>query len=320
MDSELPLYLYFLALVLSIAALVWGAERFVAGSAGIASNLGLSPLIIGLTVVSFGTSAPEILVSATAALSGSPSLAVGNALGSNLANIGLVLAITALIVPLKINARMALTEVPIMIAITVAAGFVVWDGYLGRYESIALACCLVLFMVYLCLTARQHEVDPELDIHKIAWLNAAILTLGGLLLLMLSSRALVWSASEIAGSFGVSELVIGITVVAVGTSLPELAASVTGALKGHTDMAIGNVIGSNIFNMTAVLPVAGIIYPAAIEGANFWQDYGYVFALSLFLAIVCLLKARSASKGYLGRVTGVVMLLAYISYYVVLLG
>lgn len=319
MESELPLYLYFVVLALSIAALVWGAERFVTGAAGIASNLGLSPLIVGLTVVSFGTSAPEILVSATAALNESPSLAVGNALGSNLANIGLVLAITALITPLAINIRIARIEVPIMILVTVIAGIILWDNFLGRTESIVLAACLVLFLFYLCKTANQHEIDPELEIRRMRWLTAAILTLGGLFLLVISSNTLVWSAREIATAFGVSDLVIGITVVAVGTSLPELAASVASAIKGHAEMAIGNVIGSNVFNLTAVLPIAGIIYPAHIVDANFWQDYGSVLALSLFMGAICLFKAQTGSRGFLGRFPAIIMLLAYISYYILLL-
>lgn len=319
MESQLSLYLYFIVLALSIGALVWGAERFVAGAAGIASNLGLSPLIIGLTVVSFGTSAPEILVSATAALNQAPSLAVGNALGSNLANIGLVLGITALITPLAITRRIAKTEMPIMVLVTVIAGAVLWNGYLGRMESLGLVICLVIFLIYLCKTANQHEIDPELNIQRMRWLTAGLLTIGGLILLVLSSNTLVWSATAIARSFGVSDLVIGITVVAVGTSLPELAASIASALKGHAEMAIGNVIGSNVFNLTAVLPVAGIIYPAQIADANFWQDYGSVLLLSLFLCAVCLYKAGKKGSGSVSRTPAIVMLLAYIGYYALLL-
>ena len=319
MESELPLYLYFLVLALSIGALVWGAERFVSGSAGIASNLGLSPVIIGLTLVSFGTSAPEILVSASAALNQSPSLAVGNALGSNLANIGLVLGVTALITPLLIKRRIARIEMPIMVAVTLIAGAVLYNNFLGRMESIGLAVCLLLFLMYLGKTARQHETDPELGIQQMRWLKAVLLTLGGLLLLILSSNTLVWSATEIARSVGVSDLLIGITLVAVGTSLPELAASIASALKGHAEIAIGNVIGSNIFNLTAVLPVAGIIYPARIEGAHFWQDFGSVLLLTLFLSVVCLMNSRKGGSGSLGRVSATLMLGAYIGYYALLL-
>lgn len=315
MESELPLYLYFIVLAVSIGGLIWGAERFVVGAAGVASNLGLSPLIIGLTVVSLGTSAPEILVSATAALNQSPSLAVGNALGSNLANMGLVLAITALIIPLTINARIARAEVPIMVLVTLIAGAVLWDGFLGRFESLTLVAALILFMIYLGKTASQHPVDPNIEIHTMKWIRAAGLTLGGLILLIVSSNALVHSATKIATAFGVSELVIGLTVVAVGTSLPELAASVTGALKGHADMAIGNVIGSNIFNLTAVLPIAGIIYPSAIDGANFWQDYGSVLALSVLISGICFYKMTSRSSGVIGRAPAMLMLLIYLGYY-----
>lgn len=312
---NLPLYLYFLSLAISIGALVWGAERFVAGAACIASNMGLSALIIGLTVVSFGTSAPEILVSASAAFSGSPSLAVGNALGSNLANMGLVLAITAFVFPLSINARIARAEVPIMIAVTLLAGWVLWNGILGRYESLILVACLIAYMVYVVKTAAAHPVDPTLEIHREPWSKALALTLGGLVLLLIASNALVWSASAIAHAFGVSELIIGITVVAVGTSLPELAASVAGAVKGHSEMAIGNVIGSNIFNLTAVLPVAGIIRSGPIEGANYWMDFGPVLALSLFLGLICLIRTQGNKEGTLGRFAATLMLACYIGYY-----
>lgn len=321
MESELPFYLYFIVLAISIGGLIWGAERFVVGAAGIASNLGISQLIIGLTVVSFGTSAPEILVSGTAALNGSPSLAVGNALGSNLANIGLVLAITALIAPLVISSRIARWELPIMLLITCFAGFVLFDGFLGRIESIFLLLSLVCFLIYVVKTAKNHPIDTDIEIKQMAWVKAGLLTVGGLAILIFASNALVWSATEIALEFGVSELVIGLTVVAVGTSLPELAASVAGALKGHSELAIGNVIGSNIFNLTAVLPIAGIIYPASIDGANFWQDYGFVFGLSLFLTLICLVKvfiAKSHTQNNparIGRIAGVFMLLVYISYY-----
>lgn len=317
--SSLPIYIHFIILALAIGALVWSADLFVDGAASVARNMGLSPLIIGLTIVSFGTSAPEILVSASAAAAGSPSLAVGNALGSNLANMGLVLAITALVFPIRIDSRIAHREVPIMVAVTLLAGWVLWNGFLGRIESIVLATTLVFYMVYLVKTASQHPVDPTLDVHRSPWSRAILYTLGGLILLLIASNVLVWSATSIASYYGVSELIIGITIVAVGTSLPELAASVAGAIKGHSEMAIGNVIGSNIFNLAAVLPVAGIVRPGFIDGANFWMDFGPVLLLSLLLGAICIHHTTGNHSGILGRKAAGLMLLLYISYYVLLI-
>ncbi len=317
--SSLPIYIHFIILALAIGALVWSADLFVDGAASVARNMGLSPLIIGLTIVSFGTSAPEILVSASAAAAGSPSLAVGNALGSNLANMGLVLAITALVFPIRIDSRIAHREVPIMVAVTLLAGWVLWNGFLGRIESILLATTLVFYMVYLVKTASQHPVDPTLDVHRSPWSRAILYTLGGLILLLIASNVLVWSATSIASYYGVSELIIGITIVAVGTSLPELAASVAGAIKGHSEMAIGNVIGSNVFNLAAVLPVAGIVRPGLIDGANFWMDFGPVLLLSLLLSAICIHHTTGNHNGILGRKAAGLMLLLYISYYVLLI-
>ncbi|MEQ9566975.1 MAG: calcium/sodium antiporter, partial [Pseudomonadales bacterium] len=317
--SSLPIYIHFIVMALAIGALVWSADLFVDGAAAIARNIGLSPLIIGLTVVSFGTSAPEILVSASAAAAGTPSLAVGNALGSNLANMGLVLAITALIFPINIDSRIAHREVPIMVGVTLFSGWVLWNGYLGRVESIALASLLVFYMAYLVKTASDHPIDPTLIVHRSPWSRAIITTLGGLALLLITSNTLVWSATVIAGHFGVSELIIGITIVAVGTSLPELAASVAGAIKGHSEMAIGNVIGSNIFNLAAVLPVAGLIRPGIIEGANFWMDFGPVLLMSALLSAICIHHTTGNHPGTLGRTAAGLMLLLYIGYYGLLL-
>ena len=318
MESTLPLYQYFFILSVAIGILVWSADCFVSGASGIAGNLNLSPLIIGLTVVSFGTSAPEIMVSASAAMAATPSLAVGNALGSNLANMGLVLALTALIFPLTISAKLARTEMLIMVFATAVAGAVLWDGFLGRYESLLLVACLVAFLVYLYKTASSHSLDTELDSYKTPWPKAIALCFGGLMLLLVSSNTLVWSASIIAAEFGISDLVIGITVVAVGTSLPELAASVAGALRGKSDMVLGNIIGSNIFNLTAVLPVAGIIHPAVITETGVWQDFGFVFGLSLFLSLLCLYKTRNGNDSSLGKIAAAIMLVIYVGYYGIL--
>lgn len=311
------LYIVITLLVLGIAALVWSADRFVEGAAAIANHYGLSPLMIGLTIVSIGTSAPEILVSANAALDESSGLAVGNALGSNLANVGLVLAITALIAPIAVKPLIARTEVPIMLGVTLLAGCVLANSYLGRWESVLLLLGLAAFMLYLIIQARKGSAisGGDIEIAQIPISKALLITLAGLVVLLISSRLLVWSASEVASRFGVSDLVIGLTVVAVGTSLPELAASLTGALKGHSEMALGNVLGSNIFNLLAVLPVAGIIYPMFIDDVNFMRDFGTVLFVSLLLGLACIWSTRGKQTGKLGRPLGIALLATYVGYY-----
>jgi len=206
-----------------------------------------------------------------------------------------------------------------MLGVTALAGLVLVNYYLGRWESLLLVFCLIAFLLHLARQAKKgstpSSVDTDVEIPDKPIKSAVFLTIGGLLALILSSRLLVWSASEMASQFGVSDLVIGITVVAVGTSLPELAASLAGALKGHSEMAIGNIIGSNIFNLLAVLPIAGIIYPTQIEGTDFMRDFGTVFALSALLGAACLWKTRHSQTGQLGRPVASVMLLVYIGYY-----
>jgi len=310
-------------LLVGIAALVWSADRFVEGASGIAEHLGLSPLIIGLTVVSIGTSAPEIFVSANAALDKSTGLAVGNALGSNLANMGLVLGITALICPLAISPAPARREGIIMLFVTAMTGAILFDSFLGRFESILLLACLVLFIGYLIRTTSgeskqtPHPTSSEItnteitnteitnteitstkttdvaaQTSKPSLQRSIITTLYGLVLLIISARILVWSATGIATNFGVSDLVIGVTVVAVG-----------------------NVLGSNIFNILAVLPVAGVIYPMEISDIDFLRDFGTVFVLSLLFVCTCLWKTRTGVKGILGRPAGIGLLAIYIGYY-----
>ena len=206
-----------------------------------------------------------------------------------------------------------------MLGVTLLAGMVLINGYLGRLESLFLLMCLILFIIFLIKKSRKGSVQDEggvaPEIPDLPLKNGIFVTLFGLIILILSSRLLVWSASEVASQFGVSDLVIGITIVAVGTSLPELAASLAGALKGHSEMAIGNIIGSNIFNLLAVLPVAGVIYPTLIEGSNFIRDFGTVFALTALLGLACLWKTRQNQAGQLGRPLASIMLLIYIGYY-----
>jgi cation:H+ antiporter len=266
-----------LGLLVGVLGLLWGADRFVEGSAGAARNFGISPLIIGLTVVSIGTSAPEVLVSINAALSNAAELAVGNALGSNMANIGLVLGVTLLIAPTPVQKHLLSQEGLVLLIITGIAGFCLYDGFLGRGESLILG-GLIFPLVFIAVKYKKTHVSPEEvaagdDIPDITMGAAALWFIIGLAVLLASAEVTVWSAKTIAQSMGVSELIIGLTVVAIGTSLPELAASVVSAMRGHHDIAIGNIFGSNLFNLMLVMPAAGIISPMALSPEVFNRDF-----------------------------------------------
>ncbi|WP_049723625.1 calcium/sodium antiporter [Gilvimarinus polysaccharolyticus] len=318
--------LWFPALLVLIGfiGLIWSADKFVAGSAAMANTFGISKLIIGLTIVAFGTSAPEVVVSLNAALRGAGDLAVGNALGSNLANIGLVLGVTAFIAVLPVQDHLLKIELPILLFVTALAGWFLSDANLSHQEGWILLALLPCVMGLIIWSKRHHpeEVEDEIPVMSrgaaIAWFML------GLIILIISSDLLVRGASELALAFGVSPLVIGLTVVAVGTSLPELAASVTSAIKGHYDIAIGNVIGSNLFNILAVMAIPGIIAPLDMEHAVFNRDFLAMGALTLILAIalyVSLLARRNKTRGAaLGKPIGALLLALYAGYYVLLLG
>lgn len=303
-----------IALLLGFIILVWSADRFVIGAAGTAKNMGMSPMLIGLTVVSFGTSAPEILVSIMAATTGAGDLAVGNALGSNIANIGLVLGMTALIAPLPVRSKVLKQEIPLLLAITLLAGAVLYDLYLGHIDSIilclSLVVCLYLFTRFQRNASDDEINDEEDELPELSTPWALFWLIAGLLLLAGSSRLLVWGATEIATTLGVSDLIIGLTIVAIGTSLPELAASVASALKGHTDIALGNIVGSNIFNIAAVMAVPGLLAPIELDPAVLWRDYGSMLGLTLLL--VALAVYQRPPK--ISRVEGGILLTAYAGY------
>lgn len=263
-----------LALVAGLAALIAGAELLVRGSTALAARLGVSPLVIGLTVVAFGTSAPEMAVSAMASWSGRPGLAVGNAVGSNVINTLVILGLAAVVAPLSVHARVVRLEIPLMIAAALLVWTMMLDGVLAFWE------CLLLFgsiLAYTAIQVRMARAERRAEVRREfheefgaaaappgpAWRPAAA-TLGGLVLLVLGSNWLVDAATAIAQSFGVSEVVIGLTIVALGTSLPELATSVLASLRGQRDIAVGNVIGSNLFNLLAVLGIAGLGRPRGV--------------------------------------------------------
>lgn len=310
--------LFVLAIIAGFAILIWGADRFVDGAANIATNFGVSPLIVGLTIVGFGTSAPEMLVSALAAFDGAPALGVGNALGSNIANIGMVLGITILVTPLAVNSDTLNREFPMLAFVMALALFLLWDRFLGYSDGLTFFAgfILTLFgMAYLAIRSSkedplEQEFEKEYAEAKMTTKQAVVSFIVGLVTLLIGSKALVWGAVGIATLLGVSELVIGLTIVAIGTSLPELAASIVSALKNEHDIAVGNILGSNIFNILAVLAMPGLIHPAAIDDAVIERDF--IFMLALFIMLY--LFSRTGVKGQIGRLAGSSLLLVYIAY------
>ncbi len=306
------------AILVGFVVLIWGADRFVIGAAALARNLGVSPLLIGLTVVGLGTSAPEILVSIMAALQGNPELAVGNAVGSNIANIGLILGVSALVAPLTVRSHVLWREYPLLAGVSLAVYLMLADGQLGQLDGLMMLAGLVGAMGWIVHLGRQRAaVEPLEDefaeeIPADMGTGAALAwTTLGLLLLIASSRLLVWGAVEIATALGVSDLVIGLTIVAIGTSLPELAASVTATLKGEDDLAVGNVIGSNLFNMLAVLSVPGLIAPAAVSDSVLSRDMPLMLALT---AALFFMGRGRGGNGTINRLEGGLLLSVFLAY------
>ncbi len=295
--------------LLGLAALLWSAERFVGAAAATAQRAGMSTLLVGMTVVALGTSAPEMVVSTVAALDGIPDLATGNALGSNIANIGLVLGVTALVVPIPVRFSIVRRELPLLLGATGLAGYALANGVLGRFDALFLLLLLVFSLWWLFRAdtpdAPAPGTVPDMTLPRaLAWLALSLLAL------LAGSRAVVWGASELARGLGVSELVIGLTVVAIGTSLPELVACVASALKRHHDIAIGNVIGSNLFNLLAVLPIPGLLAPGPSDPAAAGRDYPVMLALTLALSMLLLWQRR----GRIGRLPGALLVAGYLGY------
>ena len=312
-------------LLLSFAVLVWGADKFVYGASGLAKNIGISPLIIGLTIVAMGSSAPEIMVSANAALKGATDTSVGNALGSNITNILLVLGVTTLVRPLFVSSSTLYREMPILLGFTLLAWWVLADNYLSSVEGFVLLALFFGFIGYLIFLSKSKK-DGENDLllaeteseipDNLPTKNAIFWVVAGLILLPLSSHFLVDSAVIIAQHFGISELVIGLTIIAIGTSLPELAASVASVLKGEDDMAIGNIIGSNIFNILAVLGIGAVINPSVIDPSAASRDIFVMIAATIMLLVMAMSFAQR--KRQINRIEGAILLSAFIGYQFVL--
>ncbi len=314
--------LAFLAVALGLALLVWSADRFVEGAAATARHFGMPPLLIGMVIVGFGTSAPEMVVSALAASQGNPGIALGNAYGSNITNIALILGLTALISPIAVHSQVLRKELPVLAAVTALAAWQLWDGEISRLDAWVL---LGVFAGVMGWTIRQglqkksdslgSEVEQELEVRAMPLRRALFWLALGLVLLIISSRTLVWGAVEIARGFGVSDLIIGLTIVAIGTSLPELASSLIATRKGEHDIALGNVIGSNLFNTLAVVGIAGAIHPMAVGAEVIHRDLAVMAALTLSLFV---LGYGFRGPGRINRVEGSALLAAYVGYTVYL--
>ncbi|WP_166421978.1 calcium/sodium antiporter [Paraglaciecola sp. 20A4] len=313
-----------LAIIIGLGLLVWSADRFVDGAAVLAKHFKLPPLLIGIVIVGFGTSAPEMVVSAMAAIDGIPGLALGNAIGSNITNIGLVLGITAVLCPITIHSKIIKNEFPLLIFIMLFSGYLFFDDALSTFDAYLLLTGFMLVIIWSVTAALRDRSDtsnpecsedlrspPILLRREIIWLIV------GLVVLIGSSRLLLWGAVEIVSAFGVSDLVIGLTIVAVGTSLPELTTTIAAVRKGNHDIAIGNLIGSNMFNILGVVGLTGAIAPiTSIPVEVMTRDWPIMLASTL---ILLMMLYRSSKGGYIFRREGFLLLAIYFSYNIYLL-
>lgn len=315
------LILPFATSIAGLFLLLWSADRFVDGTGATARYLKIPPLIIGMIVLGFGTSAPEMVVSAVASSQGNPGIALGNAYGSNITNIALVLGLTALISPIMVHSRILRQELPILTLITILTWAQLHDAYLSRWDAVVLLVVFSVLMGWTIWHGMRGKSDTlgdetDLEVRDLPLKKALFNLVGGLLLLSVASRTLVWGAVEIARGMGVSDLLIGLTIVALGTSLPELASSLAAIRKREHDLAVGNVIGSNLFNTLAVVGIAGIIHPFDVSYAVVHRDIPLMGALTISLFIIGFGIKR---KGRINRWEGAGLLIVYIVYLVQLI-
>jgi cation:H+ antiporter len=310
------------AILLGFILLLYSADRFVEGAAIAARYAGMPSLLIGMIIVGFGTSAPEIMVSVFAAYDDNPGLALGNAYGSNIVNIALVLGVTAVMCPILVDSNIVRKELPLLLALVVFAGFLLLDGVFSRVDGVLLLCGFFVLVGWSILAALKNkgdnlgkEVEGELASLDMSLRRAVFWLITGLILLLISSKILVWGSVRIALELGVSDIIIGLTIVALGTSLPELAASVMAVRKGEHDIAMGNVIGSNMFNLLAVAGLAGIIAPASIDPALLSRDWTVMALLTLVLLVMAY---GFKKQGRVNRFEGSLLVLSYVAYNVYL--
>lgn len=299
-------------LILSLFALYIGAGWLVKGSSEIALKANISNLVIGLTIVAFGTSAPELVVSLNASLSGQGDIAIGNIVGSNIFNIALILGISAAIHPLQAKRQLTRLDIPILIAATIAITILFWDGKLGRVEGIFFLAGIIAYTLFSLYYSRKHEKkveeqSGELEKQPDPWYKDVLYILGGLAILIFASNLLVDNAVSIAQELSVSEAVIGLTIVAAGTSMPELATSVVSALKKNPDIAIGNIVGSNLFNILAIAGTSSVVHPIVSNNINFID-----LLVMLGLTLLLLPLAKSGQK--ISRAEGWLLILIYVGY------
>ncbi|MEL7024303.1 MAG: calcium/sodium antiporter [Pseudomonadota bacterium] len=309
--------------VVGLAALIWGADRFVIGAGAIARNLGVPTLLIGLTIVGIATSAPEILVSIMAALKGQPDLAIGNAVGSNIANIALVLGATAILKPIAVRSSTLQQEMPALLAVTLLTVALVLDAQLSRTDGLVMLIALVVVMYWIVRIGFRSDADDPIEaeydaeIPKDMKMRVAVgWFMLGLVVLLIGAELLVRGATAIAISYGVSDLVIGVTLVAIGTSLPELAVSLISATKGEQGLAIGNIIGSNMFNLLAVIGCAIVIQPTGVAPEVLSLHFFVMIALTLVLFAMAY---NYSGAGRINQIEGAALLIAFFSYHVYVL-
>lgn len=314
-------------LLISLVTLVWSADKFVVGASSLARNFGVSPMIIGLTIVAMGSSAPEMMIAATASLDGKPDTAIGNAIGSNITNIALVLGITALMHPLSVSSSTIKRELPLVLAITLLAYWMLLDKHFSATEGYILFAGFFIYIISLLMITLKRAknkpmddamiIEAEQEVPDALPTSWALFWLAvGMVLLPMSASYLVSSAEFIARAFGVSDLVIGLTVIAIGTSLPELAASIMSIVKKEDDLALGNIIGSNIFNILAVLSLAGMIAPGEIDANAAVRDAPYMVGVTLLLFILCF--GRKLGNFRITRAKGGLLLVSFIAYQLLL--
>lgn len=309
-----------LAILVGLALLVWSADRFIDSAVALANYLGMSSLLIGIVIIGFGTSAPEIIVSALSALNHSPGIALGNAYGSNITNIALILALTAILKPIIVNTQVLKKELPVLLFVTFLSGFLIYDSTISRLDATILLTVFGVYMggtIWLAIKQSEKGGEPfssddvkekvQMPLHiALLWLIIS------LLLLMASSQLLIWGAVNIAKFLGVSDLIIGLTIVAIGTSLPELAASIMAARKGEVDLVMGNIIGSNLFNTLAVVGIAGIINPIQASQEVFSRDMLVMGIITLLLFIFS--YHFKHKNGSINRLEGLILFMCYIAY------
>ncbi|MGB0956916.1 MAG: calcium/sodium antiporter [Litorivicinus sp.] len=307
------MWLNIAAVVLGIVALTWSADRFVEGASGVALKFNISPLVIGMTIVAIGTSAPEVLVSIMAVTTGAADIAVGNAVGSNIANIALALGISALITSIPVASKVKTRALPAVLGITALGTAIAWDGLLNWVDGVII---LIAGVIATWIASAGHDAEEVPEGADALTLGRSLLWLAlGLGVLLLSARLLVWGASELAISLGVPEVLVGLTVVAIGTSLPEVAASVAGALKGQAQIAIGNVIGSNIFNIGGVFAVAGLLAEVPIADTTLHRDFVLMVSLTAAMLVLAWI-----GRGRIGKLAGGSLIAVYLGYLAFLTG